>query len=339
MHTKFLAFILATSFLVMAGCSEQKAISEDTKSSEVSETEDNMYDSNYVMNIDIFSTLTKRQQREIKKIVDNIEVYYENFVSTDHNNFAIEIRDKNEVFPQNIDKENFVISNKDNDFVVEIGSGDNKVIVLLTNDYENKNKFKLKDVYMANNFKTYDFPLFDEVDFLDDEQKQLFLDAMELLSACHLSPDHFCDKKKTKNAKDREIEVKWGEDKYSTCNYVLCKNDKFSTYDEFKDYVYSIFTKEYWDNIEHVDKSFIEKDGNLYCMFAARGSLMSFLGKNRYELISRTENKIEFYDISYYDWLQSYEGTKPEWTQVVKNKAVLEKIDGEWKFSELVYPL
>ncbi|MEG1993649.1 MAG: hypothetical protein RR048_01940 [Oscillospiraceae bacterium] len=319
MTTKFLAFVLAANFLVMAGCSEQKATKEDINNSEVAETEDSIYQGTKTINKDIFSQLTNKQQETINKIIDNIEDY-----------------DKDGVLPKKIDKDNFIVYNQRYDFIVEIGSDDNKVIVLLANDYEDKNKFEIDGIHMANSvLETNDLPTFDEVDFLTDEQKDKYNEAMDMISACDICPIEICDYIEDSETIEKTVKIN-GED--CTYTYMLCKSEKFTNYKEFENYVYSLFTKEFWKNIRYVDTRFVEQNGNLYCHDGARGSNITYCGNDKYELISKTENKIEFYVLNYYSGLHLYDGFKPEWAEVVKNKAVLEKIDGEWKFSELVLP-
>ena len=319
MHIKFLAYVLATSFLVMIGCSEQKVVSEDTKSSEASEAEDNIYINTKTINKGIFSKLTKQQQKAIKKIIDNIEDY-----------------DEDGVLPKNIDKENFIVYNQRYDFVIEIDSGDNKVIVLLTNDYKDKNKFEIDNIHMASSvLDTNVLPTFDEVDFLTDYQKDKYNRAMAMISACDICPIDLCDYNENSETIEKTVQLD-GKDYNFT--YVLCKNENFTNYKEFENYVYSLFTKEYWRNVRDVDTRFIEQNGNLYCHDGARGSNMTYCDNDKYELISKTENKIEFYDICCYSSLRFSDDFKREWAEVVKNKAVLEKIDGEWKFTELVLP-
>lgn len=317
MDNKYAVLLLVFGLLVSSCFPKEKIITDEVKNSVIEKEEQtNTYSKN--INVDVFKKLTKPQQKAIKNIIENIEDYNEDGV-----------------LPDDIDKDDFVVYEGTYNLAVELGKENNKIIVIVSKNLEDKS-LNVYDVHMANDIlNILKLPKIDNVKFLNTEQKVLYKEALEIFEGVFLGPAMFCDRDRD----DEPIYVKI-PDYDEPHRYVLCINDKFTNYKEFKDYVYSFFTKEFWDKIEPYNNNFVERDGLLYCRDGGSNWIMPYLGfeENRYELISKTDEKIEFYDINLYSGFRGIEGAKPEWIEIEKNKAVLEKVDGEWKVSELALP-
>lgn len=128
-----------------------------------------------------------------------------------------------------------------------------------------------------------------------------------------------------------------------------CCDGLLTTWEDFEKAMTALFTQEYFEELNdlsytdgsgtyHKRTNFTQQDGALYCSGGARGGDPTFISPETFELISQTEDEIQFYLVANYaDFVQQADGTwdhdKENVTQK-KKLMVMKKGQDGWRFSQ-----
>ena len=165
-------------------------------------------------------------------------------------------------------------------------------------------------------------------DFLDEEQQLLYRRAKTAYCQFRLNNDGFG------SVNAPPLEEKLFETDYRVCN------GAFTTWQEFEDAMLTLFTADYFAELNdasytdsqgmHTRLHFAEHEGKLCFAEGARGSNITFIPPETFELISKTDTEIQFYVVGKY-WSESPEETTPPTEEKQLLTMVLD--NGQWKFS------
>lgn len=208
------------------------------------------------------------------------------------------------------------------DFVVKtleiIDMGEYTVLELPTNDSEETIAVILKNYITVLTINTTlgetSLPLA-EVEFLNDEQKDTVQKASDLLGKLSVGAMTLGTGDKHKGG------------------YFNCINPDFESYDDFMKYAFSLVTAEYWE--EQYGHCALDVDGELYLHSGGRGGDASYIhDSDIYELISKTEDRIEFYTVGHYNNFIGESDTYPEYTFTKNILNVMENTEQGWRLSK-----
>lgn len=173
-------------------------------------------------------------------------------------------------------------------------------------------------------------------EFLDAEQQQLYRQAKTAFWEFTLNNDGFG------STAPAELGVEVDGLTYYPCD------GSITSWADFESSMLSVFTQDYFTQLnngasytdeagkEHIRTTFMEMDGKLYFICAARGANSRFIEPETFELISESDTEIKFNvvgqyrDISYTDGVESVADTP---TTEKKPLTMVKGPDG-WRFSE-----
>lgn len=176
-------------------------------------------------------------------------------------------------------------------------------------------------------------------EFLDEEQQRQYLRAQEAYSQFTLNNDGFCS-----SYSEDELPETFELD---GMQYIKA-NGQYTLWEDFERAMLEIFTPEYFQELNagasytdeggvyHARTIFAEKDGNLYYSGGARGSNISYIGPDTFELTSETETEIKFDVVGRYAEPQQDESgnwVTGDDVSTTSFPIVLIKAQAGWRFS------
>ncbi len=114
--------------------------------------------------------------------------------------------------------------------------------------------------------------------------------------------------------------------------FCLVTDENINSIADVKADFHKVFSNDYNDNINELYR---EKDGRVYCLVASRGSNIFYQRTEIAEITDRSEGKIEFKAVSYYD--ERDVGGTEVYTEEEKF-VIIREDDGEWKVQTFKLP-
>lgn len=178
-----------------------------------------------------------------------------------------------------------------------------------------------------------------DVDFLTDEQWALY--DKGLTNLCHFMYDPgYIDGDKNAAGFDAKIVDGW--------QYYPYYSEKYPNYDAFYQDMLTIYTPALFETLNHTMKPrlnepapsiYLDVEGNLYYLNCTGGANLTHLQSwDRYELVSKDENRIEFDVIAYYCEHDDVSLENPVPVRMKRGPIVMERTDADWRISKFDYP-
>lgn len=186
-------------------------------------------------------------------------------------------------------------------------------------------------------------------DFLDEAQRLLYRRAHDLYVCFAVSSSGF-DRQypavgdassaggassagETSAPSEMENDIGW---------QLYASTGRYKTWADFQTLALSLFTPDYFQALNGDPPAYVERDGLLYHIDGDRGAnIQHTADPDTFELVSRTDDRVEFNLVGYYWDMQKYSQEQWEklsptgsWDTTQKSSVVLEKTADGWRFSE-----
>ena len=177
-----------------------------------------------------------------------------------------------------------------------------------------------------------------DVDFLTAEQWALYDKGMSFLSSFIISPGYFTEDHNTVFNQSKKI------NEWYYCPYISAR---YSNYNDFYNDVLTVYTPDLFETLNHMITSrsgsdsptYMDVDGALYYLDVASGANLTRLwDRERYELVSKDEERIEFDVIAYYCEHDDVSLENPVPVEMKRGPIVMEKTEDGWRISKLDDP-
>ncbi len=155
-------------------------------------------------------------------------------------------------------------------------------------------------------------------EFLNEEQRQLFANAFEY--SHNLVSEGYRGEYSDKEVLSLTVNG-------ITSKYVPGNADLFPTYNDFKNFVYSIYPKDIADG-ELKRENFIDHNGKLYVRANISGYTIDYLGQS-FSLVTSTDEYVKFK-------IEAYYGTPDNYT-VDENSYIMINTPDGWRFEQFIF--
>lgn len=155
-------------------------------------------------------------------------------------------------------------------------------------------------------------------EFLSEEQRQLFANAFEY--SHNLVSEGYRGEYSDKEVLTLTVNG-------ITSKYVPGNADLFPTYNDFKNFVYSIYPKDIADG-ELKRENFIDHNGKLYVRANFTGYDIDYLGQS-FSLVTSTDEYVKFK-------IEAYYGTPDDYTIKESSYIMINTPDG-WRFEQFIF--
>lgn len=174
-----------------------------------------------------------------------------------------------------------------------------------------------------------------DVDFLTDEQWALYDKGRSYLYYFLFDAGYFYDDINSAEQVSKMI------DGWSYYPYV---SEKYPNYNAFHQEMLTVYTPEFYEErnktpTENAIPIYVDVDGGLYYLDATGGANITYLSSwDRFELVSKTEDRVEFNLVAYYCDYDDVQSPCPTPVEMKRGPIVMERTDAGWRISKFDYP-